>query len=194
MKPVLDGGHVYLAKPRKQVREDGSEKEQYSILIPLKKTDPATKLFMQQLLKMVEAASLEKHGKAILPKHMKNFPVKDGDTDPNLSDKENFIGHWCINAKANFRPSVVSASGEPLSTEDDIYSGAWYKAKLSIFAWNHKTGGKGVSINIESAIKKRDDGKFGGGSDAADDFADEVDPNAPTGGEEAAAGEDNYGL
>ncbi len=168
--PLFRGSFVYLATPKKDTNEAGMETEAYKILIPLKKDAPATKACIKELLAAVAEASAAKHGKAIPPADLKHFPIKNGDKFEN----EDFHGHWCINAKANYKPSVVDINGDVLLTGDEIYSGAWYKAMLSCYAWTNAKGGKGVSINIESAIKLKDDTRFGGGSNAAEDFAEDL--------------------
>ncbi len=167
--PIFRGSFVNLIKPKKSVREDGTEKENYQMLIPLKKSDPATKAFIKELMDGIAKVSAAKHGTAIPIKRLKNCPIKDGDT----FDNEDFHGHWCINVAANYRPQVCDKHGEILETTDDVYSGAWYKAMLSPWAYSNKFG-KGVSINIESAVKVKDDARLGGGSNAAEDFADDI--------------------
>ncbi len=175
---IFRGSYVALAVPKKNVDDNGKETENYQIFIPLKKTDASTKKTIAELLNIIKIASGEKHGTPLGPKQLKHFPIKDGD-GPDMP--EQFNGYWCINAKANFKPNVVDIAGNVLQSTEEIYSGAWYKAKLSCYAWINKKGGNGVSINIESAIKIKDDEKFGGGSSAADDFAEDIDPNAKTG-------------
>lgn len=168
--PMFRGSFVYLIKARSQERDDGSTSEKFSIFIPLPKAAASTKQCIKELLAAVQAASAEKHGTALTPKQLKSFPIKDGDDMEN----DQFHGHWCINAAANFKPNVVDINGEELLTENEVYSGAWYKVMLSVWAWTSKKGGKGVSINVHSAVKLKDDDKFGGGSKAADDFADDI--------------------
>lgn len=170
--PMFRGSFVHLITPVEEKRDDGTESRKYKMFIPLKKTDASTKAFIAGILALVKEASAEKHGTALTPKQLKNFPIKDGDTMEN----DQFHGHWCLNVSANFKPSVCDMHGDELLTEDDVYSGAWYKACLSVWAWTNKKGGKGVSINIHSAIKCKDDEKFGGGAKANEDFADEITP------------------
>jgi hypothetical protein len=184
--PLFRGSFVNLIKPRKGDKDDPNSKETYQILIPLKKDSPATKAFIKELLACIAKASAEKHGQAIPPKRLKHFPVKDGDT----FDNEEFHGFWCIRAASNFKPSVVSVSGDPLLTTDEVYSGAWYKAKLSAWGWNNPKSGKGVSLNIESAIKMKDDARIGGGSNAADDFKDDITEG---GDDDGLGGDDDLG-
>lgn len=167
--PLFRGSFVYLAKPRTQDRDDGTESEKYQMTLVLPKGKKSTKEFIGNLEKLLLKTAKEKHGD--VPKNkLKHWPIKDGDNH----DNEQFAGHWLIQASSNFKPSVIDTNGDELTTEDELYSGAWYKAKISAWAWANKKSGKGVSVNLESAIKMKDDKRFGGGSDAKDDFADEV--------------------
>jgi hypothetical protein len=169
--PLFRGSFVNLAKPRKV--SDDSDKEQYSMLIPLPKDKPATKAFIKELLALIQSASDAKHGAGFERKKLKYFPVKDGD-GPDYEDNEQFNGHWLIRCASNFKPSAIDIHGDELLTADELYSGAWYKAKLSVWAWANPKGGKGVSINLDSVIKMKDDTRFGGGSNASEDFAEDI--------------------
>lgn len=171
--PLFRGSYVHLIKPRKN-KDEPDKPGTYQMLVVLKKSEPTTKAFIKELLALIQKASAEKHGTALPPKKLKHFPIKDGDTFEN----EAFQGHWCIRVASNYRPNVCDASGETLETEAEVYSGAWYKAKLSAWGWINPKSGKGVSINIESAIKVKDDTRFGGGSAAKDDFAEDVTESA----------------
>ncbi len=167
--PMFRGSFVNLHKPRK--RDEASDKEQYSIMIVLPKAKPSTKDFIAKLQKMITEASAEKHGAPGLPKNkLKHYPIKDGDD----MDHEQFHGHWCINAASNFKVHCVDEHLEDLTTGEELYSGAWYKVKISAWAWTNPKSGKGVSINLESVIKLKDDTRIGGGSNAKDDFADDA--------------------
>ncbi len=177
--PLFRGSFVNLAKPRK--RDEDSDKEQYSIMICLPKKEQSTKAFMLELEKAIQQVSAEAHGKAIPKERLKHYPVKNGDDFEN----EDFHGFWCINAASNFKPSCIDVNGDELLTADELYSGAWYKVKISPWGWNNPKSGKGVSINLESAIKMKDDKRIGGGSNAKADFAEDVD---------STGGDDDMGL
>lgn len=168
--PLFRGSFVYLTRPKTVEKEDGSEKEVYQIFIPLPKGKPSTKAFLQEFAAARDACTKEKFGAVIDKSKLKDYPIKNGDE----MDNEQFHGHWCINASSNFRPSVVDKHGDLLEGEDEAYSGAWYKANLSIWGWEYKKR-KGISVNIESAVLLKDDKKFGGGSNAAEDFADDLE-------------------
>lgn len=169
--PEFRGSFVNLAKPRSQKKEDGTDGDpKYSLAIVLPKDKPSTKAFILQLKKLLADTYLAKHGKPINPA-ARGYPIKDG---ASVGDEGNFEGMWFIRAASNFKPSVCDIHGDKLEGEAELYSGAWYRAKVSAWAWAHATGGKGVSVNIDTAIKTKDDDKFGGGGDAASDFADDL--------------------
>lgn len=165
--PVFRGSFVNLIKAR-AMDEDSEPK--FSMMIVLPKKAPETVKFLKQLEAAIAEASAAKHGKAIPKEKLKHYPVRDGDS----MEGDNFNGMWCIRASSRFRPNVVDTSGTDLDLEEEVYSGAWYKAKISAWGWDNPKSGKGVSLSLESVLKVKDDKKFGGGSKAADDFADDI--------------------
>lgn len=185
--PTFRGSYVSIIKPRVQKGDDGNDKKpQYSLCIVLPKNDATTKAFIPKLKVLINEAYKAKFGKPINEAHPK-YPIKNGDA---VGDDGNFKGMWFIRTASNFKPDAVDKDGNKLETEDEAYSGAWYRAKISAWAWEHKTG-KGVSINLETVIKIRDDDKFGGGGNAADDFADELGGTDPA--DEEVADDDMLG-
>lgn len=189
--PVFRGSFVTLVKAR-SIEEGQTPK--YSILAPLSKTNKEATAFIAKLRAEIARVVLAKFGKAIPEKALKHFPIRDGDT----MEQEGFAGHWCISASNKFKPGVVDGAGNKLFSEEDLYSGAWYRASISVWAWSHKTGGKGVSINLDNVLKTKDDEKIGGGTKAEDDFKSYLDTEGATEGdaadEPAAAGADDEDL
>jgi hypothetical protein len=183
--PVFRGHYVHLAAPKKTERDDGSTKEQYSMLIVLPKNVPENVTFIRALSALLLSAAQAKHGTTITKLgQLKHCPIKNGDDN----DKEQFHGNWLVNVASNFPVSCIDKAGTTLDSPEDLYSGAHYRVKLSPWAWANKKGGKGVSLNLESVLKVKDDKRMGGGSDAADDFADEVTPG------EAGSDADDLGI
>lgn len=157
--PEFRGSFVALDKPQRMKGDDDSE-PRYQILIPLDKDDE----FWDELEELIEEAAKEKFGK--IPGKMKN-PIKDGDDE----DYDNLKGHLFINATNTRRPGVVDENLDPIMEPEELYSGAWYRASISPWAWSHPTGGKGVSISLNNVMKIRDDERFDGGTSAEEDFA-----------------------
>jgi hypothetical protein len=157
--PEFRGSFVHLTKPVKMKGMDESE-PRYQILIPLDKDDP----FWDDLEDAIEEALEDKFGK--IPKKFKH-PVKDGDDE----EYDNLKGMSFINATNSRRPGVVDENLDPIMEADELYSGAWYRASINVWAWSHPTGGNGVSISLNNVMKIRDDERYDGGTNAETDFA-----------------------
>lgn len=171
--PEFRGSYANLVKPR--AIEEGQEPK-YSITIVLKKKDPETIALIKKLEAAFNVAMIEKLGKAIPFAACKHYPIKDGNK-PNEDGEVSEItkGCWTFAASNKFKPGVIDKNGNKLFSEDDLYSGAWYRASISAWAWKHATGGKGVSVNLDSLMKIKDDGRYGGGSNPEQDFEDHID-------------------
>lgn len=103
-----------------------------------------------------------------LPKKL-DHPLRDGD------DKEahpEYDGHYYITAKTSSRPGIVDMKKEPIVDEEEVYSGMWAYISVSAYAYG-KNGNNGVSFFLNNVMKFKDDERFGGGRDTAEnDFAD----------------------
>lgn len=171
--PEFRGSFVNLVTARAIKSDDGADSEpKYGLAIVLPTGKASTKAFNVELRKAITAACVDKFGKDIPQAKLKHFPIRDG---ASVGDNGQFDGHLFIRASTKFKPSFCDKHGDKLETEEDLYSGAWYKVKVSVWAWEHKTGGRGVSISLETGIKVRDDDKFGGGGgNAAEDFKEDL--------------------
>ena len=52
-----------------------------------------------------------------------DLPLRDGDVDKE--DDEVYEDHYFVNAKSKTRPGIVNRSKEPITDEDEMYSGVW---------------------------------------------------------------------
>lgn len=161
--PEFRGSFVHILQPHapKAAPGEAQQKPRYQITIPLPKGDK----FWPQVEKLVTDTAVAKWGK--IPPKLKN-PIKDGDAE----DREEFKGKLTIQATSNNKPDIVDKALSPIMDPNEIYSGAWYRASIRAYAWEHPTGGKGVSIALDNVMKIRDDEAFSGRSSAGDDFAD----------------------
>jgi hypothetical protein len=166
--PEFRGSFVNLVKAR--AIEEGKEPK-FSIMIVLPKGTPETTAFVAKLKKAIDDAYAAKHGKLVPAAVMKHYPIKDGATT-GIEGMEKCI---CITAANKYKPGAIDKAGNKLIAEEDLYSGAWYRASVSAWAWAHATGGKGCSINLESVLKVKDDTRIGGGSNPDEDFASYID-------------------
>lgn len=161
--PTFRGSFVHILEPH-AIKGVENAKARYQITIPIKKSDP----FWVKLNALIEETAKEKWGK--IPAKLKK-PIKDGDEE----GRPEFAGCYSIQATSNNKPGIVDAQLQPIMDANEIYSGAYYKASIRAYAWQHATGGSGVSIALDNVQKIKDGEAFSGRSDAADDFAIEAD-------------------
>jgi len=99
---------------------------------------------------------------------LKNVCLHDG------NEKEQKEGYgdevMYLVAKSDTRPAVVDQNVNPLVEQDGkIYGGCYVNATVEIFAYNHPTGGKGVSAQLRAVQFVRDGESFGAGPVNAED-------------------------
>jgi hypothetical protein len=75
--------------------------------------------------------------------------------------------HFVAASSKTRRPGVVNRLNEPVTDPAMVYSGMWIRAYLNAFAWNHPSGGKGVSFGLTAVQLIRDDERLDGHVDAA---------------------------
>lgn len=136
----------------------------YSACVMIPKTEKATVKALQQAIEAAKAYALEKGMK--LGKNPAS-PLKDGDD----KDAPEFAGHWLVDAKANRRPGIVNRQMEPLTDEDDVYSGMWAMVSMSAYPYS-QSGNNGVAFGLDNVMKWKDDERLGGGGASAEsDFS-----------------------
>lgn len=168
--PEFRGSFVHLLEPHAIKAKQGEKQNdpRYSITIPVDKKDP----FWKKIDALIEETAVAKWGK--VPAKLKN-PKKDGDEgDDDGNVRPELAGKWSVQAGCGLKskPGVVDANLQPIMSADEIYSGAWYRASIRAYAWEHPTGGKGVSIALDNVMKVKDDEAFSGRTNASADFAD----------------------
>jgi hypothetical protein len=159
--PVFRGSFVHLLKPHLMRGETDEDKARYQITIVL----PSKDAFWKKVQAEIQAAGKEKFGK--IPKKFKK-PVKKGDE----SEYEEFAGCYTLQASTKRKPDLCDAGLQPIMDPDEIYSGAYFRASIRAYAWDHPTGGKGVSFALDNVMKIKDGDPLSGAGTAAGDFAD----------------------
>jgi hypothetical protein len=132
--------------------------------------------FLDALEEWIQEVALAKFGGKTLPKKFSS-PIKEADNE--FEDPGEFAGFLLFTASKTAdrgRPGILGPDREPMDEMDyaeELYSGAYYRATIRPWAWDHPTGGKGVSISLVNVLKT-DDGDPLGSVDpnAEDDFAD----------------------
>lgn len=181
--PTFKGGFVNLLKPKAIPGTDGEP--QYSMLMLFDTDSDLTKLKEAAVEAAKDkwgdnAAKIRKNPKFKDPfKNQADMVDKNGDLYSGMVD-----GAICVQAqcKQSFgQPQVVDTDQKDLIDARDIYSGAYYRATINAYAWDHSVGGKGVSFGLSNVQKLADGEKLGGGrSNIEDDF----EPIETSGGED----------
>jgi len=146
------------------------EKEAYSLLFLLPKTDVAT---VNAIKKSVEAfktdaKAVAKWGSKFLPA-MKTG-LRDGDTEKDTEAYPEFKGHYFINVKTYTKPGVVDAKLQPVIDPAEVYSGRNGRITMVPHAYN-TDGNKGIGWYLNSVQVLPGGERLGSGpGNAADDF------------------------
>lgn len=162
--------HVFEAKQR---NNQGKAKFSVAMLFdPVAiKQDPQQQKLLDAMKQAVTDACMEKWNK--IPGKFKK-PFKKG--DEQISGKtdevyDGFTGMVVVYSNSDTKPGLVDQGMNAIIEPGEFYGGVYAQATVSVFAWDHPTGGKGVSFGLQNIQKVRDGDSFGGGkSDPNEDF------------------------
>ncbi|SDB96835.1 DUF2815 family protein [Shouchella lonarensis] len=145
--------------------EEG-QKEKYSVSLLIPKSDKKTiKAIKEAIEAAKENAKNEKFGGKI-PANLRT-PLRDGDEE--RPEKEEYQGHYFINASSVSRPQVVDRTMAPITEPDDLYSGCYARASINFYAYN-VSGNRGIAAGLNNIQKWADGERLGGKSSAFEDF------------------------
>lgn len=145
--------------------------------------------------KALKAALVAKFGEKFKLPASRN-PIHDA----MEKDYEGFEEGWrFINLNANYPPAVVDQKKRALldaktllgkspdeqeaaiaQAEARIYAGCWVRFHLNTYAWDHPTGGKGVSFGLKAVQLVREDEAFSTGASSSADAFDELEDESVT--------------
>ena len=148
----------------------GAEKFSVSLIIP--KNDTKT---IDAINAAVDSAIEEGKGKfggKIPNKAALKLPLRDGDID--RPDDEAYADCYFVNANSNTAPQIVDRQTNPVLDRSEVYSGVYARVSVNFYAFN-SNGNRGVACGLGNIQKVRDGESLGGRSNAADDFATDVD-------------------
>lgn len=69
-----------------------------------------------------------------------------------------------LNVSSEQAPGVVGPDLQPILDPAKVYGGVIANVQVNAFAWNHPTGGKGISFGLQNVQIVRDGPKLGGGN------------------------------
>ena len=130
----------------------GTEKYSVSLIIP--KSDTKTLSAINEAVNAAIEEGKGKFGGKIPNKAVLKLPLRDGDID--RPDDEAYANSYFINANSNTAPGVYA------------------RVSINFYAFN-SNGNKGIACGLGNIQKIRDGEPLGGRTNAADDFATDVD-------------------
>ena len=101
-----------------------------------------------------------------------NKPLLPQDTKAGTVDGY-VAGAFRANVSTKKKPSIFDQNLAAIDPADAalVYPGMWARTKITVRAWEHDSGGRGVAFDLVSIQKIADDVSFGGSAvDAVDGF------------------------
>lgn len=154
---------------------NGTGDFKYSVVVLIPKTDTEQ---VQKIRDLIEAESKEfiaSHPKlkGVKPE-VWTSPLQDGDKSGN----EDYEGMYYLNANRLERlgkPIVIDRRKKPIETKEEMYSGCWGVASLSLFGYYSSAKMAGVAVGLNGVQKVTDDERLDGGASAGDfeDYGDQ---------------------
>ena len=89
-------------------------------------------------------------------------------------DDEAYANSYFVNANSNTAPQIVDRNVNPILDRSEVYSGVYARVSINFYAFN-SNGNKGIACGLGNIQKIRDGEPLGGRTNAADDFATDVD-------------------
>lgn len=146
-----------------------SEDKKYSVSIIIPKSDKKTLSAIKQAIELAkENGKTSKFGGKI-PANLKT-PLRDGDEE--RPDDEAYENAYFINASAYSKPGIVDRELNPITDEEEFYSGCYGRASITFFPFN-ASGNKGIAAGLNHVQKTSEGERLGGRVSVDVDFADE---------------------
>lgn len=151
----------------------------YSVVLLIPKTDTA---LVKQINDAIKAEaqdyfSKDPKFKGRVPENYKS-PLRDGDA-PEKEGQAGFEGTYYITAKRKEelgQPIVIDKGKHPITVKEDLYSGSWGVASISLYGYNMGADNRGITAGLNGIQKVTDDDRLDGGS-SANDFENLSDEN-----------------
>lgn len=184
--PKFRASYVNVFKP-KAIK--GTDKEAYSVmaLYPAGADLSALKAAALEAMKEKfgdKAEAIAKNPKFKSPfKDQATLANDDGEMPPGTQ-----AGAIFVNLTNELKPLTLAADCSEITDPREFYSGCYAVASCEVYAWDHPTGGKGVTFSLLGIQKVAEGDRLGGSGLRADvsDFEPVADAGA-TGGASTAA-------
>lgn len=154
--------HVF----EKYVPEGTNEKGKFMTNVLIPKSEKETVKALQQAIEAAKKAAIVSKWGGKEPKKL-DLPLRDGDD----KDDENYEDMWYVNAKCRTQPGVVDKNLNPITDEEEIYSGVWCYVSVTFYGYD-VNGSRGIACGLNNLKKFKDGERLGGRVSAESDFGD----------------------
>lgn len=167
--PELPRFRVSYATLEKARKVPGSDKELFSVMALFELGTDLSAVKKAMLAALTEkfgakAEAVAKHPKFKSPlKDQGDLVSADGEQRPGTK-----AGAIFINLSSKDKPLLLGLDKIPTDDHRVIYSGCYAVGKVEVYAWEHETGGRGVSFNLLGLMKVGDGERLGGSGARAD--------------------------
>jgi hypothetical protein len=158
----LSYAHVF----NKYVPDGADEKGKYMTNVLIPKSEKATVKALQQAIESAKKTAITGRWGGKEPKKL-DLPLRDGDE----KGEEAYEDMFYVNAKCSTRPGIVDKDMNPITDEEEIYSGVWCYVSVTFYSYD-VSGNRGIACGLNNLKKFKDDEKFGGRVSAESDFGD----------------------
>lgn len=176
--------YPHLFKPHQIPGTDGEAK--YSTVVLLPKGYDLSRL--QAIMLTAAQNKWGDNAKELLIRKALKTPLRS-QAEMALNGKVGFSdedGALFFNASSQSQPGVVDGQRQPILEQELIYSGVIANVQVSCFAWQHATGGKGLSFDLLNVQRVKDGPKLANAKPDPSKVFDELEPD-----QEAAASASN---
>ena len=150
---------------------EDSEDKKYSVSIIIPKSDKKTIRRIKDAIAVAKEVGKSTKFNGKIPANLKD-PLRDGDED--RPEDEAYANSYFINASSVTRPGVVSRDLEPITDEEEFYSGCYGRASINFYPYN-ANGNRGIAAGLNHVQKTSDGDHLGGRVSVDVDFADDPD-------------------
>lgn len=144
---------------------DNTDEGKYMTNILVPKSEKATVAALQAAIEAAKAKAITEKWGGKEPKKI-DTPLRDGDE----KEDEVFASHWYLNAKSSTRPGVVDQHLNPITDEEEVYSGCWAIVSVTFYGYD-VSGNRGIACGLNNVMKFKDDERLGGRVSAESDFS-----------------------
>lgn len=134
-----------------------------SLIIPKDNTELIAKI--KKAINAALIAGKAKFGNKVTPAI--KLPLRDGDIEKAGDDA--YQNSFYIGASSRTKPTIVNALKQPITNEEDFYSGCYGYASINFYVSDK--GGIKVCCGLNHLLKAKDGDFLGGKSSADADFA-----------------------